>query len=506
MAPSTPTNQLPHMNFRAFIDALRADDDLVEVTREVDPDLEAGAITRKVYETNDKAPLFTNVKGAHDGLFRILGAPAGLRASSQDRYGRLARHLALPPDASMRTILDKMLSAKGQPPIEPNVVPTGPCKENKLFGDQVDLVHLPVPQLHQADGGKYLQTYGMHVVQSPDGSWTNWSIARAMVHDRNHLTGLVIQPQHIWQIHQMWKKEGRDVPWALALGVPPAAIMASSMPIPDGVSEAGYIGAMTGSAVDVVKCETNDLYVPATSEIVLEGTLSITETGPEGPFGEMHGYVFPADTHPWPKYTVNAITHRNDAILPISPAGRLTDETHTMIGPLAAAEIRQLCQDAGLPVLDVFTPFESQVTWAVLQIDTSTLQTLHTTSAAFRDQVGALIFGDKRGYTIHRVVLVGPDIDIYDFKDVIWAFCTRCRPAADETFFEDVAGFPLVPYMSHGSGPATKGGKVVSDALLPVEYTSGADWQAADFKHSYPQAVQDRVNANWTAMGFSAAP
>lgn len=132
----------------------------------------------------------------------------------------------------------------------------------------------------------------MHIVQSPCGKWTNWSIARAMVHDKNHLTGLVIEPQHLWQIHQMWKKEGRDVPWALAFGVPPAAIMASSMPIPNGVSEAEYVGAMVGQPIELVKCDTNDIYVPATSEIVFEGTLSITETGGEGPFGEMHGFVY----------------------------------------------------------------------------------------------------------------------------------------------------------------------------------------------------------------------
>lgn len=72
---------------------------------------------------------------------------------------------------------------------------------------------------------------GMHVVQSPDGKWTNWSIARAMVKDDKHLVGLVIEPQHIWQIHELWKKEGKNCPWALCFGVPPAAIMASSMPI-----------------------------------------------------------------------------------------------------------------------------------------------------------------------------------------------------------------------------------------------------------------------------------
>jgi phenacrylate decarboxylase len=242
----------------------------------------------------------------------------------------------------------------------------------------------------------------MHVVSAPDGSWTNWSIARAMVHDKDHLAGLVIQPQHIWQIHQMWKEIGKDVPWALCFGVPPAAIMAASMPIPDGVTEAGYIGALTGEALDVVKCDTNDLYVPANAEIVLEGTLSVTETAPEGPFGEMHGYVFPGDSHPQPKYKVNRITYRNGAILPVSNCGRVTDETHTMIGSLAAAQIRQECQDAGLPVVDAFAPFESQVTWLALGIDTKKLKVMGTSPEEFRKKIGDLVFYHKVGYTIHR--------------------------------------------------------------------------------------------------------
>ncbi len=94
-----------------------------------------------------------------------------------------------------------------------------------------------------------------------------------------------------------------------------------------GVSEAGYVGALTGTALDLVKCETNDLLVPANSEIVMEGTLSITETAPEGPYGEMHGYVFPGDAIPFPRYHVDCITHRDNAILPVSATGRLSDET-----------------------------------------------------------------------------------------------------------------------------------------------------------------------------------
>jgi UbiD family decarboxylase len=502
MSISTSAQELPHLNFRSFVQALKSDGDLVEINDEKDPNLEISAIIRKSCETNDKAPLFNNVKGSHNGLFRILGAPGSLRSLKKGKYGRLARHLALPPDAGMKQILDKILSASKEPGLEPNVVLTGSCKENKIMDDDIDLEKLPAPLIHQADGGKYIQTYGMHVVQSPDGKWTNWSIARAMVHDKRRLVGLVMLPQHICQIQQMWKKLGKECPWALCFGVPPAAIMASSTPLPAGVTESEYVGAMTGTALDLVKCETNDLFVPANSEIVFEGTLSTSETAPEGPFGEMHGYVFPGDSHQQPTFKVNCITHRNDAILPISACGTLTDETHTMIGSLAASQIRQLCQDNGLPITDAFAPFESQVTWVALKVDTAKLREMKTDSKTFSQRIGDLVFNDKVGYTIHRLILVGDDIDVYDGKEVLWAFSTRCRPFDDEVLFPEVPAFPLIPYNGHGAHNPVKGGKVVSDALLPVEYTAGANWQTASFAKSYPKEIQDRVKKQWKAMGF----
>jgi UbiD family decarboxylase len=150
----------PHLNFRSFIEALKADNDLVEINEPVSAYLEAAAITRLVCENDEKAPLFNNVVGAKDGLWRILGAPASLRKSPTERFGRLARHLALPPTASMREILDKMLAADELPPIPPSIVSTGPCKENSIEGDQIDLTKLPVPMIHVSDGGAYVQTFG----------------------------------------------------------------------------------------------------------------------------------------------------------------------------------------------------------------------------------------------------------------------------------------------------------------------------------------------------------
>lgn len=173
-----------------------------------------------------------------------------------------------------------------------------------------------------------------------------------------------------------------------------------------------------------------------------------------------------------------------------------------MIGTLAAAEIRQLCQDAGLPITDAFAPFTGQATWVALKVDTERLRAMKTIGRAFAKQVGDVVFNQKPGFTIHRLILVGDDIDVYDDKEVMWAFTTRCRPGTDEVFFDDVLGFQLIPYMGHGNGVATNGGKVVSDALLTAEYTTGKDWEAADFKNSYPKNIQDKVVKNWERLGF----
>jgi UbiD family decarboxylase len=197
--------------------------------------------------------------------------------------------------------------------------------------------------------------------------------------------------------------------------------MAASMPLPAGITEAAYVGSMCGSPLELVKCETNDIHVPANSEIILEGTISVKDRGPEGPFGEMHGYSFLDENSMQPLYKVNAITYRKNPILPISVPGRATgpDETHTMIGTLAAAEIRQLLQEKGFPVTDVFTPFESQVIWAAIKVDLSALQKRGTNAKEFCNEIGNIVFRNKCGMQIHRLLVVGNDLDPYSFDDVM---------------------------------------------------------------------------------------
>lgn len=204
-----------HLDFRAFVDTLRKDNDLADIIAEVDPKLEVAAFIRLAYEQRTKAPLFHNVKGAQDGLFRIIGAPAGLSSDPEFPYRRLAHHLALSKYSGVKDVIDKMLSAEGDRPLPPVHVSTGPCKENIIKGEDVDLTKLPVPLLNKIDGGNYIQTLGINIISHPTESWTNWSIARAMIYDKTRMVGIIMKPQHIARIFAEWKKTSKDVPYAI---------------------------------------------------------------------------------------------------------------------------------------------------------------------------------------------------------------------------------------------------------------------------------------------------
>ena len=213
------------------------------------------------------------------------------------------------------------------------------------MGDQIDLFKFPVPLIHNGDGGRYINTWGTIVVQTPDATWTNWSIARIMLQSKNTMVGLINPRQHVGMIHGMWNAINKPTPFALALGSEPAIPYVSGMPLPAYVNEADFIGGYLRRALEVIRCETVDLYVPATSEIIIEGYISNTEKVNEGPMGEYAGYLesrkedpylHPSDnkkeaagSHLQPVYHVTAITHRNNPILPVVTAGAPIEENHT---------------------------------------------------------------------------------------------------------------------------------------------------------------------------------
>ncbi len=281
---------LKHLkSLREYIDALQSIGEVQTINQEVDLDLELAGIIRNSYEQKAPAPLFNAIRDIEPG-FRVLGAPAGVSRQPGLYLARVAISLGLDPHSTGQQIVESLVAARDRSPIPPRIIEQAPCKENILLGDEVDLLRIPSPLLHQGDGGRYINTFGCIVVQTPDGKWTNWSIARIMVVDRNRMAGIVKVGQHVGDIHKMWQDQGKPTPFALALGVEPAIPFVCGMPIPDWVNESDYLGAHFGEAIKVVRCETVDLHVPATAEIVIEGTISDTDTAPEGPMGEYAGY------------------------------------------------------------------------------------------------------------------------------------------------------------------------------------------------------------------------
>ncbi|GAD99720.1 hypothetical protein ANI_1_1100104 [Paecilomyces variotii No. 5] len=500
-------NKKPHLNFRSLISVLRQQDDLVDIKDAVSSNLEAAAITRRVYETLAPAPLFHNVSGTDpkSGLFKILGAPVGLRKNRRERYARIALQLGLPVMSSPRDIMQKLIDTKNGKPISPIPVLDAPVKQNILQGNQIDLTKWPIPLLHYLDGGNYLGTYGFHVVETLDKSWTSWSISRAMhiAGEPRSLTAPVMDGQHISHVRETWINSGaQDTPWAFVLGGPPAATFVAGMPLPAKVSEDGYIGALCGSPIEVVKCETNDLYVPANSELVIEGRISTSKSALEGPMGEYHGYLFQDEPMNEPLFQIDCVTHRNNPIVPISVAGTATDETHTVWGISIAAEIMDVLEKNGFPVDFVWMPFEAQSCWIVVSIDIEKLASLAVEAKELCRRAGDIIFKTHAGWEAPKVLLVGDDVDITDISQVVWALATRYRPGSDEHVFGDIEGIPMLPYMTRAKknkqikNPGI-GGRSVMNLLLPPEFEGKRDWVQSSFACAFPEELTEIVIKKW---------
>jgi 4-hydroxy-3-polyprenylbenzoate decarboxylase len=444
------------------------------------------------------APLFNRIKGIERG-FRVLGAPAGV--SRRNGLARIALSLGLPVSAGARAMVEALADAHNKPPVPPRRVPNGPCKENKLLGADVDLWRLPAPLIHDGDGGRYLNTWGTIVVQTPDKRWTNWAISRIMVIGKQTMAGLILPQQHLGIIFAQWQALRRPMPFALALGTEPVIPFVSGMPLAENVDEANFLGGYLGEPVDVVDCETVDLHVPATSEIVLEGTVSTVDRAPEGPMGEYSGYLSPGGGSPHPIYHVTAMTYRNKPILPVVAAGEPIEENHTCWGLTISAQMLWELREQGLPVSMCFCPFQSAGHWLVVTVD-------RTCRDRFRpDQLvktlAEALFRSRSGSFIPKVILLEDDVDATNLEEVVWAFATRCHPARDQFLFPDENILPLVAYLSPDERRRSCGTKVIYSCLPSDDLPTDESRRRSSFRYSWPKEIQEKVVRQWQQFGYA---
>lgn len=493
-----------YKDLRRYLAALEAIGEVQRIATPVALDLEIGAVSRRAGEIGQAAPLFESIPERPG--FRVLGAPGGVSSKPGQWLARIALALGLPPGATGREIVEAFAAARARPLIPPRVVETGPCKQNIHTGDDVDLLELPAPLLHDGDGGRYLNTFGVICCETPDKAWRSWSIARIMVVDGKRMAGIVAPNQHVGMVRQAWTDIGQDMPFALAIGAQPVIPFVGGMPLPELMDEVAYAGAITGEPIDCVRAETVDVLVPATAEIVVEGFLSRTETAPEGPMGEYAGYLWEGPPSPKPVYNVTAVTHRDDAILPISVAGEPPEENHTAWGIPIAGEIVFLLREAGFPVATAWSPLESANHWFVIAVQRGWREATGLRSGELCRRVAEILFEKKGGMGTPKYLVVNDDIDISNIKEVVWAFATRNHPGSQGALvYNDENTNPLVAYIDDAEKGALRTTKVIYNCLDP-EHLHGKLPKRSSFAFTYPPELQARVLNSWRAYGYGAQP
>ncbi|MGE3989686.1 UbiD family decarboxylase [Pseudorhodoplanes sp.] len=464
-------------SLRDLLDRLEAIGGLQRVKKKVDKDWEIACVTRQVMSLPPEkryALLFENVDGfATPVATNTLGASRSLYAVA---LGVASRNGQIDKEA----IHSKWVKALANP-IAPVVVKGGPCKQSIMRGADIDLLKFPVPTWTPGqDAGAYLSA-GSVIQVDPETGVQNSGVYRGMIKGRNRI-GVLVQPaKHSGVIMQKYEAANKPMPVAIVIGPPPYLGMTSVGRVPYGIDEINVAGALAGQPIEVTKCETLDLMVPAHSEMVIEGIVQPGFRETEGPFGEFYGHMGPAAQSPI--IDVTAITYRDGTIhqgfqeqMPPSEGSCIKD---IAMESILLAGLR----GCGIPgVLDVYVHPMSCQSHVVVRI-----------KPQFPSHAKAVFSGCWAVYPnrAKQVIVVEDDCDIYDDNDVQWHVATRVQPDRDYTIWEKGTGLPLDPSMPKEQ--AVYSGKVGIDATR---------------KHHYParslpplQMLQD-VKAMWSQYGL----
>lgn len=472
-------------DLRDFIEALDKTGDIVRIKQEVDWDLEVGAIGRRAYEKEKPAILFEKIKD-YPG-HRIFSGMLGT-------FRRVAIALGLPPETPIGDIYGEY-ARRTEHPIKPIIVKNGPCKENIVLEDDIDLYQLPVPYLHNGDGGRYIGTWAFEVTKDPDTGWQNWGMYRFMVHNKRYIVGWPRYSSHLGMVlHQKFVPVNKPMPMALVIGACPACNIVSTASFGLGADEADYAGALNQEPEKLVKCETCDLLVPAEAEIVIEGEILPDRVVPEGPFGEYPGYRTEG-IRSGVLCRVKAITFRESPIFTAIPLGVPPDDSSVVASMTAAVAMKKRLQRHGVPVVDVYAPTEGVTHLVIVKVETGGRKVVEQV----RD-----VFLSGRRVDVNKIIVVD-DEDAFNFREVIHAFATKCHPLTGVNIsrVEDGKANALTPAYSAEERRAHKGGLVIFDTTWPAEWSR---WNQIPVKNSfeimYPPEVKEKVIKNWKKYGF----
>ena len=487
---------MKYHDLREFIAKLEQEGELRRISVEVDPRLEMTEICDRTLRAEGPALLFERPKGSDIpvlanlfGTVRRVAMGMGAEdVGALREIGKLLAYLKEPePPKGFRDAWDKLPVLKQVLNMTPKTVNHAPCQEVVITGEDVDLRRLPVQTCWPEDAAPLI-TWALVITRGPHRPRQNLGIYRQQV----------IAPNRVimrWLPHRGGALDFRDwqqahpgdpFPVAVALGADPATTLAAVTPVPDSLSEFAFAGLLRGAKTEVVRCHGSELQVPASAEIVLEGHIDPGDVAPEGPFGDHTGYYNEIET--FPVFTVDRITHRRQPIYHSTYTGRPPDEP-AVLGVALNEVFVPILQRQYPEIVDFYLPPEG-CSYRLACVSIKKQYPGH----AKRVMLGIWSFLRQFMYT-KFVIVTDDDVNVRDWKDVIWAVTTRMDPRRDTTFIDHTP----IDYLDFASPTAGLGSKIGLDATHKWPGETSRIWGRPIHMSD---EVRRRVDALWPELGI----
>ncbi|MBS0423087.1 MAG: 4-hydroxy-3-polyprenylbenzoate decarboxylase [Proteobacteria bacterium] len=487
---------MQYKDLRDFLAQLEALGELKRIQTEVDPKLEMTEICDRILKKQGPAILFEHPKGhTMPVLGNLFGTPKrvalGMGQESVEalrEVGKLLAYLKEPdPPKGLKDAWDKLPVLKQVLNMAPKELSSAPCQEIVWEGNDADLSRIPVQTCWPGDVAPLI-TWGLTVTRGPNKTRQNLGIYRQQV----------IAPNKVimrWLAHRggaldfrefSLQNPGKPYPLAVALGADPATILGAVTPVPDSLSEYQFAGLLRGAKTEVVKCIGNDLQVPASAEIVLEGAIHPGETALEGPYGDHTGYYNEQET--FPVFTIDRITMRRNPIYHSTYTGKPPDEP-AILGVALNEVFVPLLQKQFPEITDFYLPPEG-CSYRMAVVSMKKQYAGHSKRVMF----GIWSFLRQFMYT-KFIIVTDDDIDVRDWKEVIWAITTRVDPVRDTLLVENTP----IDYLDFASPVSGLGGKMGLDATNKFPGETNREWGTPIVMDD---AIKQRVDTIWQDLGI----
>ncbi len=492
---------MKYHDLRDFIAQLESIGELKRIDVEIDTRFEMTEICDRVLRAGGPAILFEKVrKHSIPVLANLFGTPRRVAlgmgqesVAALREVGKLLAYLKEPePPRGLKDAWDKLPILKQVLNMAPKTVSSAPCQEQVWEDQHVDLSRLPIQHCWPGDVAPLI-TWGLTVTRGPNKPRQNLGIYRQQLIDRNkvimrwlaHRGGALDFRDHCL------KNPGQPFPVATAIGCDPATILAAVTPVPDSLSEYQFAGLLRGAKTEVVNCLGErqvkaDLQVPAAAEIVLEGYIDPDERALEGPYGDHTGYY--NEQAYFPVFTVERITLRKDPIYHSTYTGKPPDEP-AMLGVALNEVFVPLLQKQFPEIVDFYLPPEG----CSYRLATVSIRKQYPGHAK-RVMFGIWSFLRQFMYT-KFIIVVDDDVNIREWKEVIWAMTTRVDAARDTLIAENTP----IDYLDFASPVAGLGSKMGIDATNKWPGETSREWGTQIVMEA---AVKQRIDSLWQGLGL----